>query len=68
MDLTIPDGMGGLECIKKLLEIDPSVKALVSSGYSHDSVMSNFHQYGFKGIVHKPYKTQDLKEILGKIL
>jgi len=68
MDLTIPDGMGGLECIEKLLEIDPSVKALVSSGYSHDSVMSNFHQYGFKGIVHKPYKTQDLKEILGKIL
>lgn len=68
MDLTIPDGMGGLECIKKLLEIDPSVKALVSSGYSNDSIMSNFHQYGFKGIIHKPYKTQDLKEILVKIL
>ena len=68
MDLTIPGGMGGLECIEKLLEIDPGVKALVSSGYSHDSVMSDFRKYGFKGIVHKPYKIQDLKEILGKIL
>ena len=32
MDLTIPGGMGGQVAIKKLLEIDPDTKAVVSSG------------------------------------
>ena len=42
MDLTIPGGMGGKEAVKKLREIDPEVKAIVSSGYSNDPVMSEF--------------------------
>ncbi|MBC8316345.1 MAG: PAS domain S-box protein, partial [Desulfobulbaceae bacterium] len=36
MDLTIPGGMGGKETIVKLREIDPLVKAIVSSGYAND--------------------------------
>ena len=45
--------MGGKECIGKLREIDPEVKAIVSSGYSNDPVMSNFREYGFRGVVPK---------------
>ncbi len=47
LDLTIRGGMGGKETVKKLLEIDPDTKAIVSSGYSNDAVLVNFEKYGF---------------------
>jgi len=68
MDLTIPGSMGGKEAIQKLLKIDPKVKAIVSSGYSHDPVMANFKKYGFKGVIAKPYKITTLSEVLHKVI
>jgi CheY-like chemotaxis protein len=68
VDLTIQGGMGGEQMIKKLLEIDPNVKAIVSSGYSTDAIMSNFKQYGFSGVVTKPYRIAELSETLYKVL
>jgi len=68
LDLTIPGGMGGQETIKKLLEIDPNVKTVVSSGYSNDPVMSNFRDYGFKGIIPKPYSQDEVAKVLNEIL
>lgn len=55
LDLTIRGGMGGREVVKELISIDPRVKALVSSGYSEDPVMSNYSAFGFCGAVAKPY-------------
>jgi two-component system, cell cycle sensor histidine kinase and response regulator CckA len=60
MDLTIPGGKGGQEIIRDLLELDPEVKAIVSSGYSTDPAMSNYTEYGFKGAVKKPFKIEEL--------
>ncbi|MBN2693490.1 PAS domain S-box protein [bacterium] len=57
MDLTIQGGMGGEEAIKRLLAIYPDAKAIVSSGYSNDPVMSNYKEYGFKKAIHKPFLT-----------
>jgi len=68
LDLTIPGGMGGKETIKKLLEIDPDVKAIVSSGYSTDPIMSNFREYGFSAVAAKPYSIEALEETLGEIM
>ena len=68
MDLTIPGGMGGKECIKRLLEIDPSINAIVSSGYSNDPIMSQYKKFGFKGVITKPYKIEDLSKILFDIV
>ena len=60
--------MGGEEAIKKLCEIDPQVKAIVSSGYSNDPVMAEHEKYGFRGVVAKPYDIQVLSEVLKKVM
>ncbi|OHD15462.1 MAG: hypothetical protein A2086_08310 [Spirochaetes bacterium GWD1_27_9] len=68
MDLTIPGGMGGKETIKELIKIDPNVKAIVSSGYSTDPVMANYKEYGFKGIITKPYTIKDFISVLDNVV
>ena len=68
MDLTVPGGMGGKEAIQRLKEIDPKVKAIVSSGYFNDPVMSDFREYGFRGVFAKPYKIEDLSRVLHEVL
>ena len=67
-DLTIPGGMGGAECIKRLVEMDPSVKAIVSSGYAMDPVMSRYREYGFCACIAKPYEVSDLGHVLHEVL
>ncbi len=68
MDLTIPGGMGGKEAVREFKRIDPQAKVIVSSGYSNDPVMSEYRQYGFCGILPKPYNSKNLGEVLHKIL
>lgn len=68
LDLTIPGGMGGKEALQALLEIDPDVKAIVSSGYSNDPVVANYKDYGFSGVISKPYMMDDLNEVLYQVL
>lgn len=68
MDLTVPNGMGGREAITRLREHDPNVRAIVSSGYSLDPVMANYRQYGFCGIIPKPYRMQELRQELENVL
>ncbi len=68
LDLTVSSGMGGRETIEKLLEIDPSVKIIVSSGYPHDPIVVDYRRFGVKGVIIKPYNSSELEEILEKVL
>lgn len=68
MDLTIPGGRGGKEVIQDLRALDPRVRAIVSSGYSNDPIMCNCTEYGFKGVVKKPFKMEDLRDVLQEVL
>jgi PAS domain S-box-containing protein len=68
LDLTVPGGIGGRDVIAKLLEIDPGVKAIVSSGYANDPIMAEFKKYGFSGVVTKPYNLGQMQETLRDIL
>jgi DNA-binding NarL/FixJ family response regulator len=68
MDLTIPGGMGGRETIQQLLAIDPDARAIVSSGYSEDTVLADHRSFGFRGAVRKPYRLRDLSEVVAAVL
>jgi PAS domain S-box-containing protein len=68
MDLTIPGGMGGKEAILELKKLDPDVKTIVSSGYANDPILAHFQDYGFDGMVPKPYKIEELAETLFQVI
>ena len=68
LDLTIPGGMGGKETMRRLREIDPSVRAIVSSGYSNDAVIADFRAHGFMAMVAKPYRMEDLARVLNEAI
>ena len=68
MDLVIPGGMGGREAVRKLLEFDPKAKVIVSSGYSNDPIMANYRHYGFCEAVSKPYRNEELRTVVQKVL
>lgn len=68
LDLTIRGGMGGKETIERLLTIDSGIKAVISSGYSDDAVISDYHKYGFNAFLIKPYKLKELRDTLNALL
>ncbi len=68
LDLTIPGGMGGEETIRKLLEIAPEAKAIVSSGYAHVPIMADFLEHGFKGMIAKPYQAVELCRVVREVI
>jgi PAS domain S-box-containing protein len=68
LDLTLPGGMGGKEALKKLIEIDPTVNAIVSSGYAMDATMSRYQDFGFRGVIAKPYEAAELGRIVHDVV
>jgi ActR/RegA family two-component response regulator len=68
IDLTIIGGLGGKETIAKLLEIDPDVRAIATSGYASNGIMLKPEKFGFKGALPKPYGIDELNEVLNSIL
>jgi PAS domain S-box-containing protein len=68
LDLTVPGGMGGSEAIKRLTKIDPNVRAIVSSGYSNDPIMGEFKNYGFSGVVAKPYSMMEIGQAVMRLI
>ncbi len=68
LDLTIPKGPGGKEVLREILQIDPSAKAVVLSGYANDPVFADFQKYGFAGALEKPFKTSRFVDLMSSIL
>ncbi|MGE5581203.1 MAG: response regulator, partial [Bacillota bacterium] len=68
IDLTVPGGLGGKDTVQELLKHDPGVKSIVSSGYSNDPIMANYKEYGFCGMVVKPYKIEELSKVLQSVI
>ncbi len=67
LDLTVPGGMGGREALARLRQIDPAVRAIVSSGYSSDATASECEAAGFVGVLRKPYTLQEVRRVLADL-
>jgi signal transduction histidine kinase/CheY-like chemotaxis protein len=68
MDLTVPGEMGGAAAMREILKIDPAARGIVSSGYSSDPVMARYREYGFRGMVPKPYRISDFVRVIREVL
>jgi signal transduction histidine kinase/ActR/RegA family two-component response regulator len=68
LDLTVSGGMGGIEAVARLKGLDPSLKLIVSSGYSDATVMSNFRKYGFDDVLPKPWRIAEVSQVLRRVL
>ena len=68
LDLTIPNGLGGVRTMERLRQLDPHVLAIVSSGYSDDPVMAKPSAYGFSAVLPKPYEPADLLRLVKSVL
>ncbi len=67
LDLTVRAGMGGKEAIRALLQVDPSVKAIATSGYFDNPVMANVAEYGFRGALAKPFQIEEVRAVLQRV-
>lgn len=68
MDLSIPGGMGGAAAMERIRHLDPDVRAIVSSGYSDDPIMSRYLDFGFRAVLPKPYNPLELRELVDQLL
>lgn len=68
MDLTIPGGMGGKQAVKHVLEVDPTARVVVASGYSSDPIMANYHEFGFCGVIAKPFSVDEFLGVIRKVV
>ena len=64
LDLTIPGSMSGKETMAKLQEIDSDVRAILTTGYADDPILSEYKDYGFRGVIVKPYNVGQLSWVL----
>jgi len=67
LDLTVPGGMGGAEAVTHIKQIRADATVLVMSGYADDAVLSRYREYGFDGVLPKPFMIPDLRRALHEI-
>jgi len=68
LDLTIKHGISGIQTLKKMQNIAPHIRAIVSSGYSDDPVMTDPLAHGFQAALPKPYTSVEFKKVLTQVL
>ncbi len=68
LDLTIPGGMGGKEAISVIKKIFPLMPVFATSGFSEDYTMSHPEENGFTASIRKPYRKNELSELLNRHL
>jgi signal transduction histidine kinase/CheY-like chemotaxis protein len=67
LDMLMP-GMSGEEVFRKLAEIRPDVKVLLTTGYAPDEAAQRFNEKGLAGFLRKPYDPDQLVAEIQRIL
>ncbi len=53
---------------QRIRQLDRAVKLIVSSGVSNDYVLAKYKDFGFDGVLRKPYRLEEMGETLNKLL
>jgi two-component system, cell cycle sensor histidine kinase and response regulator CckA len=67
LDLVMPE-MDGVEVFEHLMQMDPDVKVVMTSGYHEQEIATRFAGKGIRGFLQKPYVIADLARALEQIL
>ncbi|MEW6455164.1 MAG: response regulator [Acidobacteriota bacterium] len=67
LDLVMP-GIKGEDLLKKILEINPEAKVIVSSGYPKEERMNKLIELGAVDFIKKPFQLNKLIKLIRKIL
>jgi PAS domain S-box-containing protein len=68
IDLTIPGSQNAIDTSKRIRELSPESKIVISSGYSNDINITNFKQSGFSGALIKPYRFEDVTQLFTSLV
>ena len=68
LDLTVRQGLGGQLTMERLLKEDPSVKAVIASGYVDEPVVEHYKDYGFQGALKKPFSFEEFEEMVKTVI
>jgi two-component system cell cycle sensor histidine kinase/response regulator CckA len=72
LDWLVPDGMDGYKTMRRLRNIDPEAKGILSSGFPEQDQDPAKASAGFTGVIGKPYELKTLRatieHVLGKSL
>ena len=64
----IMEGMNGIECFREMRRINPSAKAVLSSGYSFSAEMSDIVKEGIHGVIQKPFDIIQLSHVVAEAI
>ncbi|RFC48825.1 MAG: CheY chemotaxis protein/Signal transduction histidine kinase, nitrogen specific [Verrucomicrobia bacterium] len=64
LDLKPGPGSGGVEACERIREVDPLAACVLSSGSVLDEAMTDFHGYGFAGVLEKPFEASALSKLV----
>ncbi|MFX1276841.1 MAG: response regulator [Promethearchaeota archaeon] len=67
MDLVMPE-KGGIETIEEILKIDPKALIVVVSALGQEALVLEAAKKGAKDFIQKPFKTEQILEVLERIL
>lgn len=67
MDLTMPE-MDGIECVEKLVNLDPSVKILVVSALADKATAIEALKMGANGFLCKPFTDEELSDAIAELI
>ena len=67
LDVVMPV-MGGMECLKELITLNPDIKVIMASGFSRSETSSDFIRNGAADFIDKPYRQLTLAKAIKKAL
>jgi two-component system, cell cycle sensor histidine kinase and response regulator CckA len=67
LDVIMP-GMGGAQCLQRLLEINSQAKVVIASGYAANGETLNAAENGAKTFIRKPYDVHQIIKLVREVL